>query len=351
MDKNKLNIVRGGVDETLTFIQVVCAFSVIILHTNGCFWTFSATDRYWVTANIIESVFYFAVPIFFMITGITLIDYQDRYSTKEYFKKRIKKTVFPYIIWSFIGIIYFYLHGRIEAVTLKYVINGLLNGNIIGIYWFFPALFCIYLSIPLFASVNKENRKLIFKYLLLVAFLVNIMIPFIKNVTGIDINWPYSAGVVAGYLVWIVAGVLLYLYPPDKTGKCIIICLGVSGLLMHIVGTYVLSISMGSIVQTYKGYNNLPCFFYSLGVFIVLIKIGRKAMKINVLKKLINFLGKYTFVFYLMHWYIMDILRDTLNIDVRSIIWRLGAPFVIGIIIIMITYILRFIPVVSKIVP
>ena len=118
----------------MTFIQVVCAFAVIILHINGCFWTFSATERYCVTANIIESVFYFAVPVFFMITGITLIDYQKRYSTKEYFKKRIQKTMFPYIIWGFIGIIYLYLNGRIEVITLKYVINGLLNGNIIGIY-------------------------------------------------------------------------------------------------------------------------------------------------------------------------------------------------------------------------
>jgi len=54
---------------------------------------------------------------------------------------------------------------------------------------------------------------------------------------------------------------------------------------MHIIGTYVLSMSMVNIVQTYKGYNTLPCFFYSLGAFIVLEETGRKVMKINALKK------------------------------------------------------------------
>lgn len=63
MDKQKSNI-DGQLDETLIFIQVICAFAVITLHTNGQFWNFSSTERYWFTANIIESLFYFAVPIF-----------------------------------------------------------------------------------------------------------------------------------------------------------------------------------------------------------------------------------------------------------------------------------------------
>lgn len=75
----------------LSFLQCICAISVVTLHTNGIFWKFSQTERYWFTANIVESLFYFAVPIFFMITGATLLNYQERYSTKEYFVRRIKK--------------------------------------------------------------------------------------------------------------------------------------------------------------------------------------------------------------------------------------------------------------------
>ena len=81
--------------EYITLLNVLSAFAVVVLHTNNCFWTFS-TERYWKTANIIESVMYFAVPVFFMITGATLIDYKERYSTKEYFKKRFWKTMFPF---------------------------------------------------------------------------------------------------------------------------------------------------------------------------------------------------------------------------------------------------------------
>lgn len=52
----------------------------------------------------IEALFYFAVPVFFMLTGATLINYRKRYGTGTFFKKRLLKTLVPFIIWSIIGI-------------------------------------------------------------------------------------------------------------------------------------------------------------------------------------------------------------------------------------------------------
>lgn len=83
----------------ISILNVFATVSVVFLHTNGVFWIFSK-ERYWITANVIESIFYFAVPIFFMISGTTLIDYRERYNTKEFFLRRIKKTLIPYIGWS-----------------------------------------------------------------------------------------------------------------------------------------------------------------------------------------------------------------------------------------------------------
>jgi len=81
-EKNAINYI--------VFISVISAVSVLILHTNGCFWSFSSTARYWRTANIIECIFYFAVPLFFMIIGVTLFDFYERYTLKEYFIKRLR---------------------------------------------------------------------------------------------------------------------------------------------------------------------------------------------------------------------------------------------------------------------
>ena len=90
--------------EYISLISVISAIAVIYLHVNSCFWKFS-TSRYWFTANIIESVFYFAVPLFFMISGALLLEFNKKYNIKTFFKKRITKTFIPFIIWSFIGLI------------------------------------------------------------------------------------------------------------------------------------------------------------------------------------------------------------------------------------------------------
>ena len=58
----------------LTVLNVLSAWCVVMLHCNGIFWT-RPEGRLWITSNFIETACYFAVPIFFMISGITLLDY------------------------------------------------------------------------------------------------------------------------------------------------------------------------------------------------------------------------------------------------------------------------------------
>ena len=74
----------------IQILGVIACLAVVAMHVNGCFWQFSY-DRYWITANIIECICYFAVPIFFMISGATLLNYRKRYTTAVFFKKKIWK--------------------------------------------------------------------------------------------------------------------------------------------------------------------------------------------------------------------------------------------------------------------
>lgn len=89
--------------EYIMLVNVLSMLAVVYMHVNNCFWTFS-TERYWKSADVIESVMYFAVPCFFMISGANLMDYRKRYDTKTFLIKRTKKTIIPYIFWSLFGI-------------------------------------------------------------------------------------------------------------------------------------------------------------------------------------------------------------------------------------------------------
>ena len=103
---------------------------------NGAFYQFS-TEKYWILSNIIKSLCYFAVPVFFMIRGANLIDYDKKYTTKEYFIKRIKKTFIPFISFSLIGLIFsiiIFKNISIGDLSIKYIYNGIFNTSFINVY-------------------------------------------------------------------------------------------------------------------------------------------------------------------------------------------------------------------------
>lgn len=226
--------------EYIDFANVIAAIAVVFLHTNGCFWEFNKS-RYWITANLIESVFIFAVPVFFMISSVTLMDYQKRYDTKTFLKKRFSKTVIPFLFWTFVGLVFdiVFLHTlKPSDLTLRVLVDGIINNQFVSIYWFFMPLFCIYLSIPLFASVEEEKRVELFKYLFLIGFIFNGTIPFLLSAFHIDMAWPLGINVVSGYVIFVVMGYLIHKIDFTLNQRCIIYILGLAGFLMHFGGTY-----------------------------------------------------------------------------------------------------------------
>ena len=340
--------------EYINLANVISTFAVVILHTNGCFWNFSR-ERYWLTANVIESLFIFAVPVFFMISSISLMDYQKKYDTKIYLKKRFSKTVIPFLFWTFMGLLFdiFFLHTvKVSDLTLKVLVDGFINNRFVQIYWFFMPLFGIYLSIPLFASIEEEKRVELFKYLFLIGFIFNGTIPFLLSAFHIDMAWPLGINVISGYAIFVVMGYLIHKIDFTLNQRCIIYILGLAGLLMHFGGTYYESYALGDVSQIYKNLTYAPIVMYS-GAFLLFIKqISEKVMKTNI-SKYVHFIKKYTFPIYLTHYYIIEILNRYLHLTnyTKSIFYRLGMPFIVIPITIIITALIRKLRLGKKVVP
>ena len=329
----------------ITVLNVISALSVVGLHTNGCFWQFSR-ERWWFTANIIESVMYFAVPVFFMITGATLLDYTKRCDTKTFFIRRLRKTVIPFVFWSLVALlvrIYFSKDISWNIVTVGYVVDGVLNTKFNNLYWFFPPLFGAYLSIPLFACLEESKKIAVLKYLAGSCFLLNCLIPFMLTIFKFKIRFPIFVAVGSGYLLYLILGYLFNNLNFSKNEKRIIYLLAFIGLLVDMCGTYFVSMEAGKVLRTYKGYNNVLCIFYSLGIFLFVKEnahyLGKKSFKEGFER-----LKDYTFSIYLLHWFVMHSLIRVFHIDTHSIVYRLGGIFLVSFICVYITWAIRKIP-------
>lgn len=249
-------------------------------------------------------------------------------------------------------VIFYFLKKGFSIFELNRIqfFNAIMGTKCIGIYWFFIQLFCVYLCIPLFSAIEKRLRKEIFTYLLIVCAIFNCILPFLNNIFEQNLILPITVQVGSGYLLYIIIGYLLHTTKIDKITEINIYILGIIGLLLHIFGTYNLSMSAGKIIGTYKGYNNLPCILYSTAVFVLVKNICSK-IKNTSFFSILNRIKRYTFSIYLVHWYVIDLITVSFNLDVHTILYRLGMPIIVIPLCILITYILRKIPVVRHIVP
>ena len=93
-------------------LNIIACLAVLILHHNGIVWQFSKSWS-WRISLLVECAFYWAVPIFLMLSGATLMNYREKYSTQTFFRKRFIRTVIPWLCWSLIVLIWKVLTGQI----------------------------------------------------------------------------------------------------------------------------------------------------------------------------------------------------------------------------------------------
>lgn len=333
----------------ISVLNVLSAWCVVMLHCNGIFWT-RPDGRLWISSDFIETACYFAVPIFFMISGVTLMDYPSKYSTKVYFVKRIKKAVIPFVIWSLLALLdsirYTYSCGEIPDLNPVHIVDNLLNCRyILGVYWFFPALFAIYLSIPILTQI--KNKEKIFTYMTELGFIFGVTLPLLSNLAGIGYNTNYTPNIVNGYILYPIIGYLMARKSLSKRQQGIVYLLGIIGWGMQFFGTLWLS-EAGMINQTFKGYFNLPAFLQACAVFVFVMNHVPKNKHIV---QMINWFSKRTFGIYLIHGYFVSYLPEFLKIYTGSILWRTIGACCVFLISAGIVWLMQQIPVVKKIVP
>lgn len=318
----------------LSLARVMCAFAVVMIHTNTCFQEFNINGC-WPLANIIDCGLGFAVPIFIMISGATLIDYSDRYDTKKYFVNRINKTVIPFLVWSLIGRVY-----------------GILTGNdgTFFIYYFFLNLFGVYICIPLFSFIKKEYREKVIFYIVVVSVVVNYLLPFYYRVANLNYIYKIPFEVGSGFIIYALLGYLISKKDIPLIGRVVCYVMSIVGFVLHIGGTYYLSIEAGYIVDVYRGYTNFPCLLSTVGVFVFIKQMGMHIKNKKIID-VIDEISGYTFSVYLLHYYVINSIITKLFENSHSLIYKLGTPFMTFSICVILAWGIRKLPLIKKILP
>ena len=336
----------------LNVIRIAGAFAVTLIHSNNIIWEFSY-EPYWLTSIVISMCLYWAVPCFIMTSGALLIDYSNRYSTKTFIRKRIKKILVPYVAWCLIGISYLVLYKAltVEELSIKTIIRMILNNEVLSVYWYLTVSFTIYLVTPILTVIPEDKKKKVFEYIIVSMLVFNIAAPFFTSLFGLgnaDIQIPLTT-----MCLFYVTGYYIDRYLSPEKYK-VIYALAFGSLLVMIIGTIRCSYRAGYLVQTYSAYTALPCVIFSVGVFCVfkeLFGVRKESRTGQNRTGTVSLFVNETFGVYLIHWYVLNTIRVYFGLNFSDFMYRIPVGIVTFFISWLIIKLLRKIPIVRHIVP
>lgn len=182
--------------------------------------------------------------------------------------------------------------------------------------------------------------------------MLNVLLPFVCRLTGIQWNSALNAVSCGGYVVWFLIGYLLANTDINKKFRILIYILGLIGFFMYFYLTVQKSFKAGDFDKTYAGYMNIPAIFMGTAVF-VLFKYGKWNL-IEKHEKAVRFvrnLSSASFGVYLIHYYLKDFSIRHFGIDPRSTLYRIVGTFIIYGLSVIIVRVIQKIPVIRKMVP
>ena len=287
------------------------------MHTNGAFWNFVEQKyaKYWISANAIESIFYFAVPMFVLCIGATLLDFNEKYGLIEYYYRRFIKVVIPLISWNII--LYYYRVYILkslpkESLNFEKIWNLYFLNKINKIFGSFRRFLLTYMIIPSIAYVNKSWKIQIYSYCFITLIITNSLIPYLINIFHPNLYWPYSFK--PGYIIYVFPGYIIQNFNFSTTIKFLIYILGFIALLIHLYGTQILTLRYNRIIRTHKGYFNVPCIIYSCSTFLFIKEYSYFLTKI-INRKYINMIGSLTIGPFFIHLPMIDTIHKYYKID------------------------------------
>lgn len=271
----------------ISILNVLACIGVVILHT---FETGYTSDANFVFEVLIRAIAYCAVPVFFMITGATLIDYRERYDTKTFFKKRLLKVIIPLIIWSIIYFIINFFKGKfsINDLSFKFVFEYFFLVKTNPIFWFFVVIIGIYLAIPVISLIPQESRRKAFLYIIIITFVFNQFLPDLLYHLNLNYNYDLKFPLTySGWISFIFIGYYIDKYEIVKKHRVIIYVLGIIGFLTMVV----------------------PSVLYSASVFLFFKSKINNNQIVTKIMPFFNFVAPTTLGIYVLHIAIRDFLR------------------------------------------
>lgn len=337
-------------------LNIFATIAVVYLHCNGTVHTYSE-GRSWAASLVVEVIFFWAVPIFFMLTGAKTLNYRKKRDTSTFLKSRMMRIFFPFLVWSailfivrFSGI--FFPTNPNVPFTLGGFADALMTNTIEPTYWFFFSMFAVTLSVPVL-SLLADQKKILW-YMVGCVFLFTSVAPYVFHFIGVPWNADINISVASGYIMYVVLGWLLADKDFELTNRQLrlLYVAGALCLALRYGYTYFSSTALGQVDRLFFNYMSFVSVIPSVALFMWFKNNEPRFSGLAKHQKLITTISGASFGVYLIHKFALDnVACGIIGFSMDSLFIRFVCPILIWGVCTLIVLLLKRIPIVKKIVP
>lgn len=329
----------------IDYLRGFATIFVVIIHLTSSYLTYPKESITYQTIGSFNCLLTFAVPAFLFISALVMtyqVKNKEKINWIKFISKRILKVLSALILWSIIYILYC---GNIKDITIKSIIGNLALGNASYHLYFIPLIIQLYLIFPLIWAIIKKisklkvTTKLSFIICIIVASLFQYYFTIIFRL-NIFKTFKYFATIIFSYSLPISIGIWIGFNYNEVKKFFNKYFLAIMLILTGISGYYYINFEF--IDYKYKTTLLFSPLYWSLIIltFTYLLRYIKKGT-------LLNKISKNSFIIYLSHPLILDIINNKLKWQTINITSSTLTNYVIDslikfIIIFSLSYLLSF---------
>lgn len=331
-------------------MKCLAIVAIIILHVSApLLYQMEIIGYYrWVIANIIDSACRWGVLIFLMLSGIFLLKQNHGESLWQYFAKRSKRIILPFVFW---GIVYLIWSKQIiscpqNVIEWKNIFYVVVYGNIYYHFWFLYVLTAFYLLVPLLREWLPQTKKN--KILLMIGW----WILFYLIIWIFDIGPRFRVVIdyeliihIMGYVGIAILGYVINTIKIIKNYSSMVVII-LFGFMATLVGTNIVNKEVGQhFNEWFYWYLSPNVILMAGGVFLLIKKMfSNKDIKNNNIRKLIHNFSRFSLGIYLSHILVIELIMIILAR--QGIIFNIMSPFIsiplVSLIVVFVSYAIMY---------
>ena len=286
-------------------VKGICIIAVVVIHILAPLTAAPSFSMEWLNGTLLSQPVDFAVPIFLAISGYFVSHQRSDHAT-NFYSKRLKRLIFPYVVWT---VIYTVLFAPSKLLSPVYLASAIASGTGIGIGYFVIVLLQFTLLTPVLAYIRTERQHFIIMMVSACFGLVwSYAVRFVPQFGSLG-TFPYDA---LPFFVWCPfyqLGLFLRRFPSRAEAlggwKALLSGLLLLLLLLSIVEAW----AFGASVHPDFGASQLKLstFAFSTVLFLLLVALSNSSPSLFGVSAL-AWLGRNSFPIYLSHMLMLRVL-------------------------------------------